>query len=303
MATKYKPYEESEQVRNAYTALQNQQAQKPASYQSAWQSQLDDIMGKINNREKFSYDLNGDALYQQYKNQYMHNGKLAMMDTMGQASALTGGYGNSYAQQVGQQTYNGYLNQLNDKLPDLYNMAMSKYQMEGDDLNQRYNMMANRENQDYSRYQDAYNAYLTERNNLQSRYDAERNFDYGRYSDDLNMQYKQDRDAVSDAQWQAQFDENKRQFDLNYSKKSGGGGGSGSSSQNKEQNEYGEYLNDLINRGYITEDQAEIMWGKKFGLIQQATETNPDGVTIVSGGGSDKVTDNRKNKLMNHVRS
>ena len=85
-------------------------------YQSPWQTQLNDTISKILNREKFSYDLNGDALYQQYKDQYVNQGQQAMMDTMGQAQAMTGGYGNSYAQTVGQQTYQGYLQQLNDIL-------------------------------------------------------------------------------------------------------------------------------------------------------------------------------------------
>ena len=37
-------------------------------------------------------DLNGDALYNQYRDQFMRQGKLAAADTVGQVSALTGGY-------------------------------------------------------------------------------------------------------------------------------------------------------------------------------------------------------------------
>jgi hypothetical protein len=71
----------------------------------------------------FKYDLNGDALYQQYKDKYTQQGKLAMADAMGQASALTGGYGNSYAATVGNQAYQAYLGQLNDVIPELYQLA------------------------------------------------------------------------------------------------------------------------------------------------------------------------------------
>ena len=101
----YDAYKPSDTVTQAQALLQQQMAQKPGEYTSPWQAQLNDAMNKILNREKFSYDLNGDALYQQYKDQYMTQGKMAMMDTMGQAAALTGGYGNSYAQGVGQQAY------------------------------------------------------------------------------------------------------------------------------------------------------------------------------------------------------
>jgi hypothetical protein len=35
-------------------------------------------MSQIQNRPAFSYDVNSDALYQQYKDQYIRQGKLAM---------------------------------------------------------------------------------------------------------------------------------------------------------------------------------------------------------------------------------
>lgn len=126
-----------------------------SGYQSKWNSQIDDVFGKIQNRKPFQYDVNADALYEQYKNQYINNGKLAMEDTMGQAATLTGGYGNSYAQSVGQQTYNRYLEGLNDRVPELYQMALNQYLREGDDLRSDYGLLLDRDNQDYGRYQDA----------------------------------------------------------------------------------------------------------------------------------------------------
>ena len=68
--------------------------------------QLRAVRDKVLNRSPFTYDMNEDMLYQQYKDSYTRQGKLAMQDTMGQAAALTGGYGNSYATTAGQQTYN-----------------------------------------------------------------------------------------------------------------------------------------------------------------------------------------------------
>lgn len=195
MAIEYDPkkrdYKQSDAVTKAQEMLQNQLNNKPGQYTSQWQSQLNDVMDKILNREKFSYDLNGDALYNQYKDQYTNQGKMAMMDTMGQAAAMTGGYGNSYAQNVGQQAYQGYLQQLNNKIPELYNLALSKYQMEGDDLSRQYSMLGTQENQDYSRYRDTVSDYNTELSRLQNAYDNERSFDYGQFIDDRNYQYQQ----------------------------------------------------------------------------------------------------------------
>jgi peptidoglycan hydrolase-like protein with peptidoglycan-binding domain len=185
----YDDYTEGDKVTAAGDALDVHNANKPGAYQSQWQSQLDSLMNSIMNREKFSYDLNGDALYQQYKDKYIEQGKLAMADTMGQAAAMTGGYGSSYAQSVGQQAYQGQLNNLNDIVPELYAMALDKYNREGQELYNQYGMVMDRENTDYGRYRDSVSDFLTERDYLQGRYDTERGFDYGKYVDDRNLDH------------------------------------------------------------------------------------------------------------------
>jgi hypothetical protein len=225
-------YKPSDAVTRAQDLLKQQLGQKPGAYQSQWQTQLDDIMGQILNRKPFTYDLNGDALYQQYKDRYMQQGRMAMMDTMGQAQAMTGGYGNSYAQSVGQQAYHGHLQQLNDVVPELYQLAMSKYQMEGDALADQHALLAQKEATDYGRYQDQMAEWQAERDYLAGRYDAERDYDYGRYADDRNFSYQQERDKAADDKWQAEFDEAKRQYDQNFGAKHGSDG-SDSSSGNK----------------------------------------------------------------------
>ena len=254
-------YQESDTVKQAQALLQQQMAQKPGEYQSQWQSQLDAVMDKILNREKFSYDMNADALYQQYKDQYTTQGKQAMMDTMGQAVALTGGYGNSYAQTVGQQTYQGYLQNLNDKIPELYQLAMDQYNQEGDALLQQYGMYADREEQDYGRYRDQVGDYNTELDYLTGRYDAERDYDYGKYADDRAYQYQLDRDKKADEQWQAEFDEAKRQYDQEYALANGatsGGSTSGSTQQTSEDTGYQPKQTKYDNGGLTASQIAEL---------------------------------------------
>lgn len=219
----YADYKPSDAVTQAEALLQQQLAQKPGEYQSTWQGQLNDTIQQILNREKFSYDLNGDALYQQYKDQYVNQGRLAMMDTMGQAQAMTGGYGNSYAQSVGQQAYQGYLQQLNEVVPELYGMALDQYNQEGQEMYNQAGLMAQMEDQDYGRYRDQLSDYYAEldRRTEDARYQSEtdygrwsddRNFSYGQFADDRNYQYQQDRDAIADQQWQKQYEEQVRQY-------------------------------------------------------------------------------------------
>lgn len=148
------------------------------------QAMLDSAMDAYLNRKDFSYDLNGDALYQQYKDQYMRQGNLAMQDTIGQASAMTGGYGNSYAQSVGQQTYQGYLQNLNDKIPEFYQLALDKYNQEGQDALNRYSLLADDRNTEYGLWGDKYNRLVADRDYAGNNYYNEYNKEYGEYQDD-----------------------------------------------------------------------------------------------------------------------
>ena len=161
---------------------------KKTEYQSQWQEKIKDITGRILGRETFSYDLNGDALYQQYKDRYMNQGRQAMLDTMGQAQSMTGGYGNSYAQSAGQQTYQGYLQGLSDRVPELYQIALDKYTREGENLRSNLSLMLQQEGVDYGRYRDD----VADRQ-------WQDTFDYGKQ-----------RDEIADRQWQQNFDNSKQ---------------------------------------------------------------------------------------------
>lgn len=239
-----KEYQQSQNVTNAQNALQQHQQNKPGEYQSQWQNQIDDLLKQYQNRGPFQYDINADAMYQQMVDRYVQQGKQAMMDTMGQAAALTGGYGNSYAQSVGQQTYQGYLQGAYDMMPQFYQMALDRYQMEGDDLLNQYGLLSDQEDRAYGQYMDLLNQYNAQLDRLQGVYESERDYDFGKYQydenfdyntwmDDQEYQYKADRDNVADSQWQQQmayqqeqarleaerwqreFDESVRQFNAN----------------------------------------------------------------------------------------
>ncbi len=115
--------------------------EKEKEHESSWQDQLDQVIDRINNREEFSFNLDGEALYQQYKDKYIQQGKMAMEDTIGQASALTGGYGNSYAQMAGQQAYQKSMDDLNAVVPEIYQVAVDRYKNETNDLYNKYSFI------------------------------------------------------------------------------------------------------------------------------------------------------------------
>ena len=220
---------------NAESALANY-----GDFSYSNQNLFDDVMNRILNREKFSYDVNGDALYQQYKDKYIQQGKMAMADTMGQAAAMTGGYGNSYAASVGNQAYQSSLQNLNDVIPQLYQMAYDRYNQEGQDLYNQYGMLSNERSTEYGMWGDKRNTLVADRDYYSNEATNAFNTDYGMwvdkgtmlnndrtyYGNEYNNEYTRDynehttkegykyqdiADENAYNQWKASFDEGVRQ--------------------------------------------------------------------------------------------
>jgi hypothetical protein len=155
--TKYEDTKAGESASKKYDDAKHD-LHKHGSFSYGNQEQLDDIMERILGRPEFSYRFNEDAFYQMYKDKFTKQGKMAMADAMGQASAMTGGYGNSYASTVGNQAYLSQLNNLNDIVPELWQMAYDAYNQEGQNLYNQYGLL----NSDYERALDTHNQTYNE---------------------------------------------------------------------------------------------------------------------------------------------
>ena len=159
---------------------------KPGDYASQYQAQLQELYNKVMNRQDFTFNLNGNALYQQYKDMYTQQGRQAMQDTMGQAAAMTGGYGNSYANTAGNQAFQQYMQQLNAVVPELYQMELDRYNNEGNRLLQQYEMTAGLEADEYGRYRDTVSDWEAERAYAQNAYNTQYEQDYQNWVNMLN---------------------------------------------------------------------------------------------------------------------
>lgn len=248
-------------VQQAQAYLNQVQSRRPGSYESQWDGELTELYNRIANRKPFSYDIGTDPVYQQYREQYQRQGRLAMQDTMGQAAALTGGYGSTYGEQVGQQAYNAYLQNLNDIVPDLYNAAYNRYRDEGTDLYNQYGLLSDRENQAYSRYRDTVNDYYSDLSDARSAYDSAYSRDYNQWSDQLS--YWAQKAANENSAYLQQL--------AAQSRASGGsGGGSGGSSKSKEtttQSGKG-YIDNTYNKGGVGGVQSKTYDQLKRGMYE-----------------------------------
>lgn len=122
------------------------------TWKDPYEEKLKNYLQQIEKREPFSFDVNKDAMYQQLRDNYEQQGKLAMEDTMGQAAAMTGGYGNSYAQTVGQQVYMQKMKDLNEMVPTIQSMAQDRYDQETNDLYTKYSLYKGLSDESYQKY-------------------------------------------------------------------------------------------------------------------------------------------------------
>lgn len=199
-------YVPSEEVERSQKAMEDAAARKPGDYESPYEEELRRLYEEISERPDFSYDLCSDPLYLQYRQQYAALGRAAMTDTMGQAAALTGGYGSSYSQAAGQQSYNNYLQQLSGLVPELYSMALERYTRQGQDLQSRFSLVQGMEQDAYGRYSDGYSRWLQEYGLAREQYNADRTLDYQQFMDMLAYWQKEAQREQEQANWEAEMD-------------------------------------------------------------------------------------------------
>lgn len=235
-------YQPNEKTQAAQQSLQQVQAQRPQTYNSKYSAALDGILEQIQNPKDFKYSFNDDELFKSYADVLTQQAKQASLNAQGQAAALTGGYGNSYAQAAGQQAYQQAILPLYDRGMELASMARQNYE---NDRANTYNQLAALQGMDeseYGRYRDTMADWRQDEQNAQENYRYENEFGYNTYADMLNRamnigameadSYRADQDEAyrrdSLAQNQAQFEatnkldwaqleEKQREFDADLS--------------------------------------------------------------------------------------
>ena len=200
------------QVSQAYQqAMQytNSLLQQLNGGKTTYSDKITQLINDYQNREKFAYNADSDPMFQQALASAMRSGKTAMQDTMGQAAALTGGYGSSYATGVGQNAYNQYVQEAYDMLPEYYQLALDAYEREGQSMLNQLSMMDNADSKEYDRL---YNAYNMNYNSAQNMYNQE----YGAWQDRVNNAYNYAGLLNSDYWNKMDYDESIRQYDQNF---------------------------------------------------------------------------------------
>lgn len=182
-----------------------------------YESEIEDILGEIGDYGPFEYDLMGDPMYQQYRDQYIREGKRAMEDTAAQTAAMTGGYGSTYGATAAQQSYDRYLEGLNDVVPQLEQNAYGRYRDELGDLYNQMGALQQEESRLFNQYAAergfsqadrdfAYNAMLAamNQNNYENEFDrgifeSDRDFDFNEGTTKWQMTQEERQNAIDNA--------------------------------------------------------------------------------------------------------
>lgn len=302
----------SESVTQAFDWLEGQQDYFKNG-KTSWDEKIFSQIDAIENREKFEYDVDNDQLFQQALASAMNSGKTAMQDTIGQASALTGGYGSTYATSAGNQAYNAFIEDAYNNLPEYYNMALQAYQMEGEEMYNLLGVYTQMGEQEWNRNVDAYNIMADYAN-------SERDFQYRMYQDDITNTYNamnmygsfyEQENTKNMLLWQQNidnawktigqqssdywsrknFDEGVRQFDLNYAQTAS----QNAASQSLREKEYRLSTGDTNGDGVLSkEERADMntnyMYDENGKIIQVDPDSkyenyiNPDDVEVDENG-------------------
>ena len=174
-------YTPSDEVDAARAQWDSVAAQKPGAYQSSFAQELQRLYEEIAARPGFDYDPDKDAAYHSYAALYEKAGSRAMADTLGKASALTGGYDSTYAQGAAQQAYYDYLGQLAALMPQLEENARARYEDEGAALQQRYEYKQAQQQAEKAAWEQAYENWQQQLREAESRYDTAYDRDYNAY--------------------------------------------------------------------------------------------------------------------------
>lgn len=163
-------------------------------YVSKYADQINAGLNSIVNREEFSYDPLKDANYQSMAKLYQKQGRQAAQNAMGDAAALNGGYGSSFAVTASQQAQNDYNQMLASQLPALQQAAYDKYLGQHQLNLTALEALRAADATDYAQYRDTV---------------ADNQWKYG-------TEYQAYRDSVGDTQWQTQYDRSVLESDRSY---------------------------------------------------------------------------------------
>lgn len=212
-------YSESDRLKGTRDELAEIEGKRPENYQSKYDDKISQLIDELGETKKFSYDVESDPLWHSIKNNYQRNAILGMQNAMGDAANHTGGYGNSNAVAAGQQAYQQSISEMTDIIPELHNTALNAWQANRGALTDNLYALMNADEADYNKWANEYNMWATDREYYAQKVANMSDEEFNHYLASLSS-WESDRayyagqkqQAVANQQWEANFAEQRRQF-------------------------------------------------------------------------------------------
>ncbi|MGN0527406.1 MAG: hypothetical protein ACI4IF_08210 [Acutalibacteraceae bacterium] len=205
-----------------------------------------------------------------------------MADTVGKVSALTGGYGSSYAATAGLQAYDEYLSGLNDVALDLRDRAYNQYNDETEKMVSDVQLLRSLDGDDYDKYLDTLERYYKDGEYLLDKltsmsdrefdrflaevdaWESDRDYAFKEYQDAKDREEFEKEMAFKEAEAKRDQANADRNYYLSLSKASSSGSKSSSKSSSKNNSEvirypvsYKEFVSRTGYSGIFTKEEFE----------------------------------------------
>ena len=180
-------------------------------YTSKYDDILSGLVQDANNYPDFTYDVETDPLYSQYRKQYLREGDRATRDALAKMAAANGGQVSTAAAAAATQAGDYYAAQLNDKIPELRQIAYGEYLDDYNRILSNLQATQSQEQLDYNKYLNTYQQWLNDRNQAYQQYldkygmlqsnlgalENDRTFNYNQLLDQIG--YNQNRNELQQA--------------------------------------------------------------------------------------------------------
>jgi len=221
-------YKQSDAIQTAANALKAHTANKPGEYQSQYQEDIGAMIQNALERKPLVYDYSQDQNYGDYIARYDEQGRETMENALADTEQLTAGYGNSYGDRVGAQTYQRWLqNRDAAMLPRMQAQAYREDQADAAQDAANIGMLQSQDTREYGRHRDTVQDWRNDLNFLYTQLGDMSKQEYQRYLNDRDA-WEKDR-----AYWYNRI-YNEQQLALEWEKLNAQGRGGGGRRQEEE---------------------------------------------------------------------
>ena len=180
---------EDSAVKKASDSIAKWQEKRPASYNNSYSDEINGLLSDLLGMD-FSYDPENDLAYKLIRDENRKAARLAMEDTLGKATAMTGGYSNTYAQGAAQQAFAGELSKAADYIPELYEAAYGRFSDDRDSLSDSIKLLSDLSSEEFDKYTALMKQYFSEGEMLFDNYKWESEEEFDRFLDYASLLQK-----------------------------------------------------------------------------------------------------------------